>query len=311
MPRDNQYEVDVVLSDGTPYPFRGRINFADPSFSQDTGSFMVRAVLPNPNLELRPGMFLTAYIRGPVRPNAIVVPQLAVQQGPNGHLVYVVKQDGVAEIRPVVVGDYFGEHDIVIVTGLAAGDRVVVDGVLKVVPGQPVKAAEVKRAAPAAAPGAPASAAGSAPGASAPGAVPVPPTGTPRGSGKAEKRPVASTLLAPESPGAAPSAGAAPTAGAGPSAGAGPRAYGPVRAGETLSGIAERVRPDGITLDQAIVGIYRANPDAFSPDENWLKRGARLTIPDRATLAAIDAKAAREEVRIAREKWLAARGGAR
>jgi hypothetical protein len=278
MPRDNQYEVDVVLSDGTPYPFRGRINFADPSFSQDTGSFMVRAVLPNPNLELRPGMFLTAYIRGPVRPNAIVVPQLAVQQGPNGHLVYVVKQDGVAEIRPVVVGDYFGEHDIVIVTGLAAGDRVVVDGVLKVVPGQPVKAAEVKRAAPAAAPGAPAAAAGSAPGASAPGAVPVPPTGTPRGSGKAEKRPVASTLLAPEGPGAAPSAGAAPTAGAGSSAGAGSRAYG---------------------------------PDAFSPDENWLKRGARLTIPDRATLAAIDATAAREEVRIAREKWLAARGGAR
>jgi membrane fusion protein (multidrug efflux system) len=148
MPRDNQYEVDVVLSDGTPYPYRGRINFADPSFSQDTGSFMVRAVLPNPNLELRPGMFVTAYIKGPIRPNAIVVPQLAVQQGSNGHIVYVVKQDGTAEVRPVVVGDYFGEKEIVITSGLHSGDRVVVDGVLKVVPGQPVKVVDPSAAAP-------------------------------------------------------------------------------------------------------------------------------------------------------------------
>ncbi|MBL8529150.1 MAG: efflux transporter periplasmic adaptor subunit, partial [Burkholderiales bacterium] len=60
----------------------------------------------------------------------------------NGHLVYVVKQDGTVEVRPVVVGDYFGEKEIVITSGLAAGDRVVVDGVLKVVPGQPVKVVE-------------------------------------------------------------------------------------------------------------------------------------------------------------------------
>ena len=74
-----------------------------------------------------------------MRPNAIVVPQLAVQQGSNGHLVYVVNQAGSAEVRPVIVGDYYGEKDIVIVDGLNKGDRVVVDGVLKVVPGQPVK----------------------------------------------------------------------------------------------------------------------------------------------------------------------------
>jgi membrane fusion protein (multidrug efflux system) len=148
MPKDKQYEVDIVLSDGTQYPYRGKINFADPSFSQDTGSFMVRAVLPNPKMELRPGMFVTAYLKGGIRPNAIVVPQLAVQQGSNGHLVYVVKQDNTAEVRPVVVGDYYGEKEIVIVSGLSGGDRVVVDGVLKVVPGQPVKVVE---------PGAPAS----------------------------------------------------------------------------------------------------------------------------------------------------------
>jgi membrane fusion protein (multidrug efflux system) len=141
-PKNRDYEVEIVLSDNVPYPYRGKINFADPSFSQDTGSFLVRAVLPNPKRELRPGMFVTVYVKGALRPNAIVVPQLAVQQGSNGHLVYVVNQEGRAEVRPVVVGDYFGEKEIVILSGLHAGDRVVVDGVLKVVPGQPVKIVE-------------------------------------------------------------------------------------------------------------------------------------------------------------------------
>jgi multidrug efflux pump subunit AcrA (membrane-fusion protein) len=85
-----------------------------------------------------------------MRTNAIVVPQLAVQQGSNGHLVYVVNPAGNAEVRPVVVGDYYGAKDIVILSGLQAGDRVVVEGVLKVVPGQPVKI--VAPAAPAAKP---------------------------------------------------------------------------------------------------------------------------------------------------------------
>jgi membrane fusion protein (multidrug efflux system) len=142
LPANSKYTVDIVLSDGSRYPHSGAINFADPSFSQETGSFMVRAVLPNPKQELRPGMFVTAYVKGATRPGAIVVPQLAVQQGSNGHLVYVVKQDGTAEVRPVVVGDYYGEKEIVILSGLHAGDRVVVDGVLRVVPGQAVKVVE-------------------------------------------------------------------------------------------------------------------------------------------------------------------------
>jgi membrane fusion protein (multidrug efflux system) len=87
-PGNQEYTVEIVLSDGTPYPYQGRINFADPSFSQDTGSFMVRAVLPNPKRELQPGMFVTAHVKGAMRPKAVVVPQLAVQQGSNGHLVY-------------------------------------------------------------------------------------------------------------------------------------------------------------------------------------------------------------------------------
>src|SRR5262245_7332234 len=60
-PKNRDYEIEIVLSDGTLYPYKGKINFADPSFSHDTGSFLVRAVLPNPKKELQPGMFVTAY----------------------------------------------------------------------------------------------------------------------------------------------------------------------------------------------------------------------------------------------------------
>ena len=141
-PKNQDFEVELVLSDGKVYPYTGKINFADPTFSQDTGSFQVRAVLPNPKRELRPGMFVTANVKGGTRPNAVVVPQLAVQQGAKGHVVYVVKEDGTAELRPVVVGDYSDQKGILIASGLQAGDKVVVEGALKVVPGQPVKIGE-------------------------------------------------------------------------------------------------------------------------------------------------------------------------
>ena len=150
-PKGDNFDVEIRLPGDVLYPYRGKIGFADPSFSQDTGSFMVRAVLPNPKLDLRPGMFVTAFLKGAQRPNAIVVPQLSVQQGTNGHFVYVVGANGLAEVRPVVVGEFQGEKDIVIRGGLVKGDRVVVDGVLMVVPGQPVTiAAPTPPAAPAA-----------------------------------------------------------------------------------------------------------------------------------------------------------------
>jgi len=141
-PKNQDFQVELILSDGKPYTYTGKINFADPTFSQDTGSFQVRAVLPNPKRELRPGMFVTANVKGGTRPNAVVVPQLAVQQGAKGHVVYVIKDDGTAELRPVIVGDYSDQKGILIANGLSAGDKVVVEGALKVVPGQPVKIGE-------------------------------------------------------------------------------------------------------------------------------------------------------------------------
>jgi len=138
LPKGEKLQVTLLMADGTPYPEKGRIDFADPSYSPDTGSFLVRAEIPNRDRALRPGMFVNARVEGMTRPDAVVVPQLAVQQGPKGHVVYVVRPDNVAELRPVVVGDYYGEKDIVVLEGLKAGERIVTDGVLKVVPGNPV-----------------------------------------------------------------------------------------------------------------------------------------------------------------------------
>ncbi len=91
-PANQNYEVDIVLPGGVAYSHQGKISFADPSFSQDTGSFLVRAVLPNPKMELRPGMFVTANLNGAMRPNAIVVPAARGAAGQQRALVYVVNQ---------------------------------------------------------------------------------------------------------------------------------------------------------------------------------------------------------------------------
>jgi len=139
LPAGLGYKVEIVMSDGVPYPEQGKTNFADPSFDKDTGTFLVRSELPNPKGDLKPGMFVTARVLGATQPNAIVIPQLAVQQGSNGHFAFVVNDKGVAEIRQVVLGDFQGTKDVVVLGGLRDGDQLIVDGALKVVPGQPVK----------------------------------------------------------------------------------------------------------------------------------------------------------------------------
>lgn len=156
-PERNSYEVELVLPGDKIYPYRGRINFADPSFSQETGAFMVRASVPNPKKELRPGMFVTVNMHGAIRPDAVVVPQLALQQGAKGHFVLVANAEDKVEIRPVVVGSYAGDKEIVVEQGLHAGDRVIVDGFARLTPNAPVKPV------PAAAAPAAAQAAGQAP----------------------------------------------------------------------------------------------------------------------------------------------------
>jgi membrane fusion protein, multidrug efflux system len=127
---DNRYVVEVVLVDGQVFPFTGRITFTDPAFNAQTGTFLIRASVDNPQGLLRPNQYVRARVKGATRPNAILVPQRAVLQGSKGHFVWVADKDNKAENRPVTVGDWAGDA-WVITEGLRAGDRVVVDGGLK------------------------------------------------------------------------------------------------------------------------------------------------------------------------------------
>ena len=136
-PEEDRYQVEVVLQGGRVFPHQGELNFADPSYDRRTGTFTVRATVPNPDLALRPGMFVTARLKGAQRPNAIVVPQRAVQKSADGHVVWLVNAEGRAEIRPVFVGDWVGD-DWLIERGLRGGETLVTDGFQRLAPGVPV-----------------------------------------------------------------------------------------------------------------------------------------------------------------------------
>ena len=140
-PKNGNYEVDIIMVDGSLFPHKGRITFAAPSYNAQTGTFLLRASVANPAGLLRPNQYVRARLKGAIRPNAIVVPQRAVQQGGKGHFVWVVGKDGKAEHRPVTVGEWHG-NDWFVAEGLRAGDRVVVDGGLTLQPGAPVTAKE-------------------------------------------------------------------------------------------------------------------------------------------------------------------------
>lgn len=140
-PPNDEFDIELILADQSVYPERGIVSFMAPSYSQKTGTMMIRSVLRNPNKMLRPGQFVRVKIHGAKRPNAIVVPQQAVQQGENGTLVFVINAENRAEMRLIEPGPWDGDN-WVIYSGLKAGDKVIVGGVNKVLPGSTVKIAK-------------------------------------------------------------------------------------------------------------------------------------------------------------------------
>jgi len=162
LPKDGQFEVTIKLADGVNYARSGKLNFADVRVSGNTGTSETRAELPNGAGLLRPGQYVRVTLKGAQRPDAILVPQRAVLDGPMGKFVYLVNAESKAEIRPVSVGDWAGEAWI-INSGLKAGDKLIVDGVMKIGPGAPVRIADPNAAK--GSPGAPAAPAKSGEGA--------------------------------------------------------------------------------------------------------------------------------------------------
>jgi multidrug efflux system membrane fusion protein len=131
-------EVDALISKDGNQQARGELTFVDNTVDAATGTIRLKATFPNKDRVLWPGQFVNVVLTLSTQPNAIVVPSQAVQIGQQGQLVFVVKPDLTVESRPVAVARTLG-LDTVIEKGLEAGERVVTDGQLRLVPGAKVE----------------------------------------------------------------------------------------------------------------------------------------------------------------------------
>jgi membrane fusion protein (multidrug efflux system) len=135
----NAAKVSVVLEDGRAYPETGKLQFSDVSVDTGTGSVTVRAIFPNKNRVLLPGMYVHAKIDEGVNDKALVVPQIGVSHDARGQpVVLVVGADNKVAIRPIVTSGTYGSNWVV-ESGLNPGERVIVNGVDKAKPGATVK----------------------------------------------------------------------------------------------------------------------------------------------------------------------------
>lgn len=131
-------KVRVVYEDGSSYPYEGTLSFADLAVEPSTGAVSLRAVLPNPQRSLLPGMFVRVSLEQGARQNVYIIPQAAVQRDQKGLYVFVVGTDGNATQKPVQAQGMDGGN-WVINDGLQPGDRVIVAGLQRVRPGTAVK----------------------------------------------------------------------------------------------------------------------------------------------------------------------------
>lgn len=137
--RPEEIPVEILLEDGTRYQHRGRLEFAEVSVDPTTGSYALRVLVPNPDEILLPGMYVRAVVTTGLSQRAILVPQQAVARDPRGNTsVMLVGQDGKVEARAIRVSRTVGDAWLVD-SGLAAGDRVIVEGLQKIRPGVPVQ----------------------------------------------------------------------------------------------------------------------------------------------------------------------------
>lgn len=138
-PGDDQVRARLILMDGTAYVHEGALDLLEPGLRTETSARPIRITFPNPQRTLLPGQFVKVRFIGDTKTDAILVPQRALSQGPQGPVVYVVDQDEKIQMRSVVASDWKKEQWLV-EQGLKDGDRVVVNGTLKSAPGTPVKA---------------------------------------------------------------------------------------------------------------------------------------------------------------------------
>jgi len=130
-------ELEMILADGSVFPHKGRVIIADRAVDLKTGTLSIVAEFPNPGNLLRPGQFGRVRFAAEVAENAVVVPQKAVTEMQSARVVYVVSSDNKVQLRSVTLGERVGQ-DFIITEGLKAGEKIIVEGLLKVRPGATV-----------------------------------------------------------------------------------------------------------------------------------------------------------------------------
>lgn len=139
-------KVTILMQDGEPYPHEGKLLFSDLTVDPGTGAIILRALVPNPDNFLLPGMYVRARVEQAVRENTITLPQQAVQRTPNGATVMVVDQENKVAARPVKVASS-QDNSWIISEGIKPGERVMVEGFQKAPPGAVVNPVPWKQAA--------------------------------------------------------------------------------------------------------------------------------------------------------------------
>jgi len=136
----DQKKVQLIMEDGTTYPLAGTLQFRDVTVDPTTGSVVLRIVFPNPNGILLPGMFVRAVVQEGINNQAILIPQQAVSRDPRGNpLTLIVDAQSNVQLRMLTLDRAIGDQWLVS-SGLAQGERVIIEGMQKVKPGAPVKA---------------------------------------------------------------------------------------------------------------------------------------------------------------------------
>ncbi|WP_223259915.1 efflux RND transporter periplasmic adaptor subunit [Candidatus Methylopumilus planktonicus] len=133
----NIQEVSITLSDGNEYPKKGKINFAASEINPSLGTQELRATFENNERQILPGQFVRVRVTTGKKDGVFLLPQLAVLNSDQGKFVFVVNEKNQATPRPVITGEWKGK-DWVILGGLQAGDKIIIDNLIKVRPGMPV-----------------------------------------------------------------------------------------------------------------------------------------------------------------------------
>lgn len=138
-PEVEDIELEITLADGSTYPYHGRINFVDIQVDETTGTSVIRGQVPNPERLLKPGQFIYTNVLGIRRVDVLRVPQGAISHSPTGSSVLVANEKDVAEVRPVILGEWSGTDYWIVQEGLQPGDRVITNRLMMVRPGMPLK----------------------------------------------------------------------------------------------------------------------------------------------------------------------------